>query len=169
MSTIRNFDALNDPNNLIFSAKCIKKAGLKHQLCVSMMSLPPGATGAHTPDFYEETLKKFLKAKIPFDSLCFKDASGTTVPAVVYETIRRARKLVGEKVPIQFHSHETAGAGLACYMAAVQGGADIEIYLWHRCPVERVSRMWLQCGMLSEGPSLSWIAILMPLCGWKTI
>ena len=58
MSTIRNFDALNDPNNLIFSAKCIKKAGLKHQLCVSMMSLPPGATGAHTPDFYEDTLKK---------------------------------------------------------------------------------------------------------------
>ena len=125
MSTIRNFDALNDPNNLIFSAKCIKKAGLKHQLCVSMMSLPPGCKGAHDPDFYEDTLKKFLKAKIPFDSLCFKDASGTTVPAVVYETIRRARKLVGAKVPIQFHSHETAGAGLACYMAAVQGGADI--------------------------------------------
>lgn len=125
MSTIRNFDALNDPNNLIFSAKCIKKAGLKHQLCVSMMSLPPGAEGAHTPDFYEDTLKKFIKAKIPFDSLCFKDASGTTVPAVVYETIQRARKLVGAKVPIQFHSHETAGAGLACYMAAVQGGADI--------------------------------------------
>ena len=125
MSTIRNFDALNDPNNLIFSAKCIKKAGLKHQLCVSMMSLPPGCKGAHTPDFYEDTLKKFIKAKIPFDSLCFKDASGTTVPAVVYETIRRARKLVGAKVPIEFHSHETAGAGLACYIAAVQGGADI--------------------------------------------
>lgn len=125
MSTIRNFDALNDPNNLIFSAKCIKKAGLKHQLCVSMMSLPPGATGAHTPDFYEETLKKFIQAKIPFDSLCFKDASGTTTPAVVFETIKRARKLVGTKVPIEFHSHETAGAGLACYLAAVQGGADI--------------------------------------------
>lgn len=125
MSTIRNFDALNDPNNLVFSAKCIKKAGLKHQLCVSMMSLPPGCEGAHTPDFYEETLKKFIKAKIPFDSLCFKDASGTTVPAVVYETIRRARKLVGDKVPLEFHSHETAGAGLACYMAAIDGGADI--------------------------------------------
>ena len=125
MSTIRNFDALNDPNNLIFSAKCIKKAGLKHQLCVSMMSLPPGCEGAHTPDFYEETLKKFIKAKIPFDSLCFKDASGTTVPAVVYETIKRARKLVGDKVPLEFHSHETAGAALACYLAAVEGGADI--------------------------------------------
>ena len=125
MSTIRNFDALNDPNNLIFSAKCIKKAGLKHQLCVSMMSLPPGCEGAHTPEFYEDTLKKFIKAKIPFDSLCFKDASGTTTPAVVFETIKRAHKMVGSKVPIEFHSHETAGTGLACYLAAVQGGADI--------------------------------------------
>ncbi len=125
MTTIRNFDALNDPDNLIYSAKCIKKAGLKHQLCVAMMSLPPGCVGAHTPDFYEETLKKFLKAKIPFDSLCFKDASGTSVPAVVYETIKRARQMVGEKVPLEFHSHETAGVGLACYMAAVEAGADV--------------------------------------------
>ncbi|MGN1063478.1 MAG: biotin/lipoyl-containing protein [Alphaproteobacteria bacterium] len=125
MSTIRNFDALNDPHNLAFSAKCIKRAGLKHQLCVAMMSLPPGCKGAHTPDFYEETLRRFIQADIPFDSLCFKDASGTSVPAVVYETIVRARKMVGSKVPIEFHSHETAGVGLACYLAAVQGGADI--------------------------------------------
>lgn len=125
MTTIRNFDALNDPNNLIYSAKCIKKAGLKHQLCVSMMSLPPGAVGAHTPDFYEETLKKFIKAKIPYDSICFKDASGTTTPAVVYETVKRARKLLGEDTAIEFHSHETAGTGLVCYMAAIEAGANI--------------------------------------------
>ena len=125
VSTIRNFDALNDPENLLYSAECIKKAGLKHQLCVAIMSLPPGAEGAHTPDFYEERLNKFIKAGIPFDSLCFKDASGTSVPAVVYETIVRARKLVGNTCPIEFHSHETAGVGLACYLAAIQAGADI--------------------------------------------
>lgn len=125
MTTIRNFDALNDPNNLIYSAKCIKKAGLKHQLCVSMMSLPPGAVGAHTPDFYEDTLKKFIKAKIPYDSICFKDASGTTTPSVVYETVKRARKLLGDDTVIEFHSHETAGTGLVCYMAAIEAGADI--------------------------------------------
>lgn len=125
MMTIRNFDALNDPNNLIYSAKCIKKAGLKHQLCVSMMSLPPGAVGAHTPDFYEDTLKKFIKAKIPYDSICFKDASGTTTPSVVYETVKRARKLLGDDTVIEFHSHETAGTGLVCYMAAIEAGADI--------------------------------------------
>lgn len=125
MTTIRNFDALNDPNNLLYSAQCIHKAGLKHQLCVAMMMLPPGCTGAHTPDFYEETLKKFIKAKIPFDSICFKDASGTSVPATVYETIKRARKILGAKTPIEFHSHETAGVGLSCYLAAIEAGADI--------------------------------------------
>lgn len=124
MTTIRNFDALNDPQNLIYSAECITEAGLKHQLCIAMMSLPPSCSGAHTPDFYEQTLKKFLKAGIPFDSLCFKDASGTAVPAVVQETVSRARRLVGKNVPIEFHSHETAGTGLACYLAAVEGGAD---------------------------------------------
>lgn len=125
VTMIRNFDALNDPQNLAFSGQCIVDAGLEHQICVAMMSLPPGATGAHTPDFYEETLKKIIKAKIPFHSLCFKDASGTTVPAVVYETIRRARQLVGDEKMIEFHSHETAGVGTACYLAAVQAGADI--------------------------------------------
>ena len=125
MSTIRNFDALNDPENLIYSSKCIKKAGLKNQLCVAMMSLPPHCSGAHTPDFYIDRLNKFIKAKVPFDSICFKDASGTAIPATVYETIKRARKILGSDVPIEFHNHETAGTGVVCYMAAIEGGADI--------------------------------------------
>ena len=125
VTAIRNFDALNDPDNLAFSGQCIVDAGLHHQLAISMMSLPPGCEGAHTPEFYEQVLKKIIKAKIHFDSLAFKDASGTTTPAVVYETITKARKLVGSKTPIEFHSHETAGIGTACYMAALQAGADI--------------------------------------------
>ena len=125
VSMIRNFDALNDPDNLAYSGQCIVDAGLQHQICVAMMSLPPGSEGAHTPDFYEQVLKNILDADIPFHSLCFKDASGTTVPSVVYETIVRARKLIGDKKMIEFHSHETAGVGTACYLAAVQAGADI--------------------------------------------
>ena len=125
VTAIRNFDALNDPDNLACSGQCIVDAGLEHQLAIAMMSLPPGSQGAHDPDFYENTLKKILKAKIPFHSLAFKDASGTSVPSVVYETIRRARKLVGKNVPIEFHSHETGGTGLACYLAALNAGANI--------------------------------------------
>ena len=42
ITTIRNFDALNDVNNLIYSGQAITEAGLKHQVCVTLMQLPPG-------------------------------------------------------------------------------------------------------------------------------
>ena len=124
MTTIRNFDALNDVNNLIDSGRAIHDAGLKHEVTVTMMSLPEGVTGAHTPDFYERILREILDAGIPYDSVCFKDASGTSTPHNVYETVKRARKMLGPNVKIVFHSHETAGVSVAQYMAALDAGAD---------------------------------------------
>jgi pyruvate carboxylase subunit B len=124
ITTIRNFDALNDVNNLIYSGQCIKDAGLRHEVVVTMMELPPGCEGAHTPEFYLDTLKKIMDAGIPFDSVCFKDASGTSVPAKVYETIKGARKMLGDEVNLVFHSHETAGIGTVGYKAAIEAGAD---------------------------------------------
>ncbi|MDX9868912.1 MAG: biotin/lipoyl-containing protein [Kiritimatiellia bacterium] len=124
ITTIRNFDALNDVNNLIFSGRCIHEAGLKHQVVVTMMALPPGCTGAHDPDFYEKTLRSILDAGIPFDSVCFKDASGTSVPAYVHETVKRARKMLPAGTRIQYHTHETAGCGVTAYKAALDAGAD---------------------------------------------
>jgi pyruvate carboxylase subunit B len=124
MTTIRNFDALNDVNNLIYSGQRITAAGLKHEVCVTMMALPPGCEGAHTPDFYESTLRQILDADIPFTSVCFKDASGTTVPAIVYESIKRGRKMLPEGTHIRFHSHDTAGTAVMAYKAALDGGAD---------------------------------------------
>ncbi len=124
ITTIRNFDALNDVNNLIYSGQCIKDAGLKHQVCVTMMALPPGCTGAHDAAFYEKTLRAILKADIPYDSVCFKDASGTSTPATVYETIKMARRILPAGTFIDFHSHETAGIGVSGYKAALEAGAD---------------------------------------------
>ncbi len=125
ITTIRNFDALNDVNNLIYSGKTIVDAGLKHQVCVTMMELPPGCSGAHGADFYEETLRRILDADIPFDSICFKDASGTSAPAKVYDTIKRAKKLLPEDTIIHFHTHDTAGIGVLCNLRAIEAGADI--------------------------------------------
>ncbi|MCA1808914.1 MAG: biotin attachment protein, partial [Lentisphaerae bacterium] len=124
ITTIRNFDALNDVQNLIYSGQCIRDAGLKHQVCVTMMELPPGCSGAHDPEFYERTLRQILDAEIPFDSVCFKDASGTAVPASVYATLKRARKMLPEGTLLHYHTHETAGIGVAAYMAALEAGAD---------------------------------------------
>ncbi len=126
-TTIRNFDALNDVNNLIYSGRCIHDAGLKHEVCVSMMSLAPGwdSTGKiHTEEFYEKTLRDILNSGVPFDSVCFKDASGTSTPATVGKTIAMARRLLPEGTKIVFHTHETAGNSIACYLAAIENGAD---------------------------------------------
>lgn len=124
VTTIRNFDALNDVNNLIYSGQCIRDNGLKHEITITMMELPIGCEGAHDVAFYERVLRNILDAGIPFDSLAFKDASGTSNPRKVFETVKRTREILGADAHIRFHSHETAGTGLACYLAALDGGAD---------------------------------------------
>ena len=124
MTTIRNFDALNDVNNLIYSGQCIVDNGLNHEVTITMMELPIGCSGAHDVEFYERVLRSILDAGIPFTSLAFKDASGTSSPRKVFETIKRTREILGPDAHIRFHSHETAGTGLAAYLAALDGGAD---------------------------------------------
>lgn len=123
-TTIRNFDALNDVENLKFSGECIVKHGLKHEIVVTMMDLPPGCVGAHDVAFYEKILREILDAGIPFNSVCFKDASGTSSPQKVYETIKMARKILPAQTHIRLHTHETAGVSVACYLAALEAGVD---------------------------------------------
>ena len=124
VNTIRNFDALNDVNNLIYSANAIKNNGMNHEVTITMMELPPGCVGAHTPEFYIDRLRQILDSGLPFDRLAFKDASGTSSPNKVYETIKQARALLGNDIPIRFHSHETAGVSVIAYKAALDAGAD---------------------------------------------
>ena len=123
-TTIRNFDALNDIDNLAYSAECIKRHGINHEAVVTMMDLPPGCEGAHGVDFYEKTLRDMLASGLAYDSICFKDASGTANPQKVYETIKMARKLLPKKTHIRLHTHETAGISVSCYLAALEAGAD---------------------------------------------
>jgi len=124
INVIRNFDALNDVNNLIDSATSIRRYGLQHEVTITMMELPYGCEGAHDVAFYERVLRNILDSGLPFDSLAFKDASGTSNPRKVYETVKMAREILGSDAHIRFHSHETAGTGLAAYLAALDGGAD---------------------------------------------
>ena len=123
-TTIRNFDALNDVENLKYSGERIAHHGLKHEVVVTMMDLPPGCHGAHEVDFYEKTLRDILDSGIPYDSICFKDASGTSNPQKVFDTIKMARGLVPEGTHLRLHTHETAGVSVSAYMAALEAGID---------------------------------------------
>lgn len=121
---IRNFDALNDVRNLEYSAQCIKNAGIHHQVVVTMMELPPGCEGAHDSAFYISKVREILDSGLPFDSICFKDASGTSNPRKVYDTVKGAREVVGNDTVLWVHTHETASQGVAQYTAAIEAGCD---------------------------------------------
>jgi len=123
-TTIRNFDALNDVENLKYSGERIVHHGLKHEIVVTMMDLPPSCQGAHDVSFYEKTLRDILDSEIPYDSICFKDASGTSNPKKVFETIKMARKLIPEDMHLRLHTHETAGVSVASYLAALDAGVN---------------------------------------------
>ena len=125
ITTIRNFDALNDIENLRYAGEVITKHGLKHQIVITVMDLPPGCEGAvHSADYYLAKIKEILKAEIPFDSLCFKDATGTANQRKVYETIKGARKILPKDSVIWFHTHDTAANAIAQNLAAIEGGVD---------------------------------------------
>lgn len=123
-TTIRNFDALNDIENLKYSGERIVHHGLKHEAVITLMDLPPGCVGAHDVPFYEKTLRTLLDSGIVYHSICFKDASGTSSPQKVFDTIKMARKLVPEGTHLRLHTHETAGVSVACYLAALDAGID---------------------------------------------
>ena len=124
MTTIRNFDALNDVRNLEYSGERIVHHGLNHQIVITVMELPPGCNGAHTADFYLNRLQEILKSDVPFHSICFKDATGTACPKKIYDTFAGARKMCPSGTTLWFHTHDTVGFGLNQNMAAIEGGAD---------------------------------------------
>jgi len=124
MTTIRNFDALNDIRNLKYSGERITHHGLHHQIVITVMELPPGCEGAHTTEFYLKTLKEILDSDVPFHSICFKDATGTANPRKIHDTFKGARKMCPEDTILWFHTHDTVGFALNQNMAAIEGGAD---------------------------------------------
>ncbi len=94
------------------------------------MSLPPncpGADKAHTSEFYINTLKQIIDSGLPYDSVCFKDASGTSTPKTIYETIKGAKVI--------FHSHDTAVHVWHAILPRLMPVLMDWIYLWLRFPV----------------------------------
>jgi pyruvate carboxylase subunit B len=120
----RNFDYMNDTANLIRTGRPIVKAGMHHQACIALMGLPFESKTVHTPEFYISIGKKLLDSDVHIDSICLKDASGTTDPMTIYETAVGLRKIMPPEMPLWMHTHDTASTAVACYMAAIHGGAD---------------------------------------------
>lgn len=120
----RNFDFMNDVDNLVATARPIVDAGMHHQLCVATMGLPYASDATHTPEYYVGVVERVLASGVRVDSVCMKDASGTTDPRTCYETARGLKRILPDDVPLWQHTHDTASMAVACYMAGIEGGVD---------------------------------------------
>ncbi len=120
----RNFDFMNDVRNLVNTGYPIVKAGMHHQACIALMGLPFASDKVHTAEFYLDIGRRLLESDVQIDSLCLKDASGTTDPKTIYDTAVALKKIMPPEMPLWMHTHDTASTAVACYMAAIAGGAD---------------------------------------------
>jgi pyruvate carboxylase subunit B len=120
----RNFDYMNDVDNLAKTGQPIVEAGMHHQVCVALMGLPFKDDTVHTAEFYINIIKKLLDKGIHIDSVCMKDASGTTDPKTCYETAKGLKKILPPEVILWQHTHDTASMAVSCYMAGIEGGVD---------------------------------------------
>ena len=124
----RNFDYMNDVRNLLNTGKPIVEAGMHHQCVIALMGLPFESDTVHTSEFYYNIGKQILafheSGECRVDSLCLKDASGTTDPMTIYKTAVELKKIMPPDMPLWMHTHDTASTAVSCYQAAIHGGCD---------------------------------------------
>ncbi|MBR5341358.1 MAG: pyruvate carboxylase subunit B [Erysipelotrichaceae bacterium] len=113
---IRVFDALNDIRNLKQAVESTKKYGGECQIALSYTTSP-----VHTIDYYVKLAKEVQK--LGADSLCIKDMAGVLLPEDAKKLVKAIKKEV--KLPLELHSHCTAGVAMMSYMEAIEAGVDI--------------------------------------------
>ena len=113
---IRIFDALNDPRNLKTAIDATKKEKGHVQVAFSYTTSP-----VHNNEYFA-TLAKQLE-EMGADSICIKDMSGLLKPYDAYDLVKKLKSSV--KVPIELHTHYTAGLASMTTLKAIEAGVDI--------------------------------------------
>jgi pyruvate carboxylase subunit B len=97
---------------------------MHHQVAIALMGLPFKSDKVHTSEFYINIGKRLLDIGMKIDSICLKDASGTTDPKTIYDTVKGLKKIMPPEMPMWLHTHDTASTAVACYMAGIDAGVD---------------------------------------------
>lgn len=117
IGVIRIFDALNDYRNLETSIKAAKKEQGAHvQVAMSYTTSP-----VHNIEYFVQYAKAIEETGA--DSICIKDMAGLLVPYETYDLVKAIKETV--KIPIQLHSHFTAGIADMVMIKAIEAGADV--------------------------------------------
>ena len=113
---LRIFDALNDARNLETAIKATRKEGGHVQAAISYTTGP-----IYDIEYYINYAKQL--EEMGTDSICIKDMAGLLLPYTTYDLVKALKETV--KVPIQLHTHYTAGVASMSTMKAIEAGVDI--------------------------------------------
>ena len=113
---IRIFDALNDFRNIETAIEACKKEGGHAQAAICYTTSP-----VHTIEGFVEDAKRLYN--MGADSICIKDMAGILLPFTAFDLVKRIKEEVN--LPIEFHTHYTAGTGSMTYLKAIEAGCDI--------------------------------------------
>ncbi len=113
---IRIFDALNDPRNLTTAINATKKESGHVQAAFSYTTGP-----VYTMDYYSKYAKQL--EEMGADSICIKDMAGLLKPYDAYELVKTLKE--STSLPIQLHTHYTAGLASMTLLKAIEAGVDV--------------------------------------------
>ena len=116
VDVFRVFDAMNDTRNMRVSIEAVKKSGKHAQGAISYTVSP-----VHNVDYFVEMAKTL--AEMGVDSIAIKDMAGLLTPYAAYDLVKAIK--AATNLPINTHSHATAGLSTMVHMKAVEAGADI--------------------------------------------
>ena len=114
---IRIFDALNDIRNLETSIKAARREEGAHvQVAMSYTTSP-----VHDIEYFVKYAKALEDTGA--DSVCIKDMAGLLTPYAAYDLVKALKETI--RIPVQIHSHFTAGIADMVLLKAVEAGADV--------------------------------------------
>ncbi len=113
---LRIFDALNDVRNLETAIRATKREGGHVQAALSYTTGP-----CYTLDYYAKYAKQL--EEMGADSICIKDMAGLLKPFDAYDLVKAIKESVD--IPIQLHTHYTAGVASMTLLKAIEAGVDI--------------------------------------------
>lgn len=112
----RVFDAMNDIRNMRVSIESVKKTG-KHAQGAICYTVSP----VHDIDYFVSLAKEL--AGMGVDSIAIKDMAGLLTPYAAYDLVKAIK--AATHLPVNTHSHATAGLSSLVHLKAVEAGADI--------------------------------------------
>lgn len=121
MDVFRVFDSLNYVDNLKLGIDAVGAAGGVVECAIGYSGCCLDDNSKYNLEYYLTLARQLKKAGIHV--LCIKDMAGLLKPAAAIKLITALRDEFPD-LPIHVHTHDTAGTGVATYLACASAGAD---------------------------------------------